>query len=135
MQHIDYDGISEAYRLDTIISLKRLMEVLHYAIKDGEISPTPIDTKFELCPSCEGRGGHSRRFGAITAEDFAEWDEESRLNYINGKYDERCEECNGDRVIEVLCGLTKEAQEFVDSYIEGVYEDASERAYERRMGL
>jgi hypothetical protein len=134
MSRIDYDGISDARRQDSIITFTRLKEALLDAINDGEIEPCIISTRMELCSSCEGRGAHSLRFGAITSEEFAEWDEDSRSDYLRGNYDERCDECEGQNVVEVFDGLSEEAQDFVDRYIQGVYEDASDRYYERMAG-
>lgn len=63
-----------------------------------------LPAKFEVCTTCRGRGSHSQRFGAISMDDFhgPDWDEDSRESYINGDYDERCETCNGDRVVLVV---------------------------------
>lgn len=60
--------------------------------------------KFEVCSTCRGKGSHSLRFGAISAEDFMgpDWDEDSREAYCNGDYDARCDTCGGDRVVLVV---------------------------------
>ena len=46
--------------------------------------------KYEICPTCNGKGSHSLRFGAITAADREDWDDESFQDYVDGLYDEVC---------------------------------------------
>lgn len=61
-------------------------------------------TKMGVCPSCDGHGKYvnpavdSR---GLTSEDFAQ-DPDLYDNYISGVYDVRCEECNGNNVVETF---------------------------------
>lgn len=49
-----------------------------------------------ICWTCNGDGGHSRRLGAITSEDWHDnWDEDERADYMRGGYDETCQTCKG----------------------------------------
>lgn len=133
---IDYDGIQLGYEQEIIASEKRLVEALVDAVKDEEIAPFTMHMHWVICDYCEGNGGHSRRFGAITSDEFAEWDEESRHNYMSGKYDERCEACNGDGKVYVMNEnfLPEEVVRFIDTYRMGEYEDASASRAERLAG-
>lgn len=53
--------------------------------------------KWIICEHCEGEGRHSKRFGCMTMSEFMETfdDEESREDYFDGAYDERCDACGG----------------------------------------
>ena len=44
------------------------------------------------CKKCRGTGGHSARLGVINTDQV---DDEWIEDYISGKFDEVCYECNG----------------------------------------
>lgn len=46
-----------------------------------------------ICPTCDGHGKHSRRFGAMTVEELE--DEDFAEAYVAGAYDALCEDCKG----------------------------------------
>lgn len=97
-----------------------------------------IPSRFEVCPTCEGRGQHSRRFGAIAMEDFMgpDWDDDSRDDYLSGRYDERCEECQGKRVVSVAdrARCTPEQIKLIDADFESRCEMRAIEEAERRFG-
>ena len=134
--NIDYDGISLARESELNSSERRLISSLIDAMKDGEIPTVNLATVWAICDYCEGEGGHSRRFGAISAEDFAEWDEDSRHSYLSGRYDERCEACSGSGKVRVLNEdiLPAEVQEWIDGYRQDAYDSAQATYYERLAG-
>lgn len=78
------------------------MEIISF--EDAQGVEHKLPGKYEVCTTCHGRGHHSRRFGAISMEDFhgPDWDEDSREAYIRGDYDEQCETCKGQRVVLVV---------------------------------
>ena len=51
----------------------------------------------QKCPTCSGKGSHSRALGVVSPDDFSyeEWQE-----YLNGGYDSQCDTCNGTGQIE-----------------------------------
>lgn len=63
-----------------------------------------LPSKFEVCPTCEGRGKHVNRNidgNGLTREDFEE-DPDFEEAYFRGDYDVSCEECDGQRVFPVV---------------------------------
>lgn len=61
-----------------------------------------LPTHREVCGTCNGYGKHSRHIGAITAEDRdRDWSEDEFDSYMSGAYDRTCEECKGQKVIDV----------------------------------
>lgn len=72
--------------------------------EDGSGSPIEVVLKWEVCPTCEGRGSHvnpSIDAHGLTAEDFSE-DPDFREDYMRGLYDQPCNECHGRRVVPVM---------------------------------
>ena len=61
--------------------------------------------RFEVCPTCEGKGSHvnpSIDSHGITGEEWdRDWSYEDRENYMTGFYDVDCYECHGKRVVPV----------------------------------
>lgn len=57
--------------------------------------------KFEVCPTCEGKGKHVHpdidRNG-LSSEDF-DRDPDFQDDYMSGRYDVQCYECHGNRVV------------------------------------
>lgn len=78
---------------------------LTYTTRAGIEFTFEFRSKMEVCDRCEGRGTHVNPNidgNGITSSEWAEWDEESRENYMSGVYDVRCEECNGANVVAVV---------------------------------
>ena len=134
--NIDYDGIALARESELNSDERRLISYIMDSMKDGEIPTVPLNTKWVICDYCEGEGGHSRRFGAITSDEWHEWDEESRHAYMSGKYDERCENCNGDGKVRILDEdrLPEEVVNLIQWYRQDSYDSAMERYSERIAG-
>lgn len=74
-------------------------EVEHGADEDHVIQ---LPAKYEICSTCRGTGGHSLRFGAITQRDREQWDDDSFDAYMNGDYDETCDDCEGTGKVLVV---------------------------------
>jgi hypothetical protein len=58
--------------------------------------------KFEVCPTCQGKGTHvnpSIDAGGITESEWSDWDYEERETYLSGGYDVDCYGCRGQRVV------------------------------------
>jgi len=82
-----------------------------FEVNDGESDETTVHTlpaKFEVCPTCEGRGKHvnpSIDAGGIS-EDDEFWqddhDEEGYSLYHNGFYDVTCYTCGGRNVVPTI---------------------------------
>lgn len=68
--------------------------------QDGEIIEETIPSKYDVCPTCRGRGLSSAYLGTFTAEDMAE-DPDFARDYAAGRYDRECETCDGLRVVLV----------------------------------
>jgi hypothetical protein len=63
-----------------------------------------LPAKFEVCPTCEGKGTHvnpSIDGHGLTAEDFAD-DPDFEEAYFRGDYDVQCRRCKGERVVAVI---------------------------------
>ena len=76
------------------------MAIILYMDDDTERA---LPAKKEVCPSCQGHGQTSAyNIGAITADEWSDWHEDERADYLAGRYDEVCPECKGLRVIDVL---------------------------------
>lgn len=70
---------------------------------DDEDRTVKLPAEWTICSTCRGSGGHSLRFGAITASDREEnWDEDSFAAYMAGDYDEKCEPCDGTGKVLVI---------------------------------
>lgn len=136
MSKIDYDGIQLSYEAQIIESDKQLLDALLDAVKDEELAPFTFHMEWVICDYCRGNGGHSRRFGAMSSDEFAEWSDESREAYLRGAYDDRCEACDGSgKVYEMNEGaLPEEVIEFIDNYRQYAFDSASESRAERIAG-
>lgn len=80
---------------------KNLHDCVVYTEDDEE---TVLPSKYEVCPTCGGRGSYvnpSIDSHGITAEEWDTWDDEEREGYFAGYYDITCEECEGLRVVRV----------------------------------
>jgi DnaJ-class molecular chaperone len=100
-------------------------------------TPFSFPAKFEVCPTCEGKGSHvdpSIDAHGITQEEFSEWSQEEKGDYFSGTYDVPCFECEGERLVAVVDESRLSAEqrvnwEKVEKYLQ---EAAWGRAVERR---
>lgn len=130
----DFDNLKE----------KTIFELIEIAkSEDFDWPVIKFSTKFEICPTCEGRGSHvnpSIDCGGISQSEWQEWDWEDRDDYMSGRYDVVCYECKGKRVIETLdaSGSSTKFKAYLDNMVcymnEASYYDALERANELRFG-
>ena len=74
------------------------MAILLYTDDDN---PITLPERFELCPCCEGRGTSSGYLGAFTREELYD-DPDFAEDYLAGRYDRPCQECQGLRVVAVV---------------------------------
>lgn len=58
---------------------------------------THLPGGWAICPDCNGHGGSSAYLGAFTREDMDE-DPEFFEDYMAGRYDRPCPNCNGGKV-------------------------------------
>lgn len=103
-----------------------------YTDDGDEIS---LPTKWEICPTCRGKGTSSAYLGAFTGDDMRE-DPEFFEDYMNGNYDRSCDECDGTGKIEVI-DTEKLDEKTLQLLIQQQLDDAKYRAEveaERRMG-
>lgn len=102
---------------------------------DTEIN---LPTKFEVCPTCEGKGVHvnpSIDAGGLSAQDFAE-DPDFAEEYLSGRYDVTCYRCQGERVVPVV-DESRLDKETLEKFHKQQQEDEDFRRMqeaERRMG-
>ena len=102
---------------------------------EGEEQELFLPTHREVCPTCDGKGTSSAYLGAFSGDDMRE-DPEFFEDYMAGRYDRTCEECNGLRVIEVV-DIDKMPAADRALYEEHMREEASYNSMcemERRMG-
>ena len=104
-----------------------------------------VPIKFEVCPTCRGKGTHvnpSIDCNGLTAEDFAE-DPDFAEDYFSGRYDQTCNGCGGQRVVPEICedGVSGETRKLLDKVMKQLEDDRefeaqchAERMAEIRMG-
>lgn len=133
---IDYDDIQLGREADINQSELWLMEAIKDAVDDGRLSHFTFSMVWVICDYCAGNGSHSRRFGVMSSEDFAEWDTGSRESYLSGEYDATCDRCQGSGKIHQLDenSLPTEVIEFIADYRRDAWEFADVSAQERRIG-
>ena len=63
----------------------------------------PRTAKWVICGACEGEGTSSAHLGAITSDEWngPDWDDDSREDYLEGRYDKQCEKCRGTGKVDV----------------------------------
>ena len=114
---------------------------ISYVFKSGADMPVHLPGKFEVCDRCEGRGKHVNPAideHGLSRDDFDQ-DPDFEEAYFSGRYDVRCYDCNGLRVMPVVDEqkLTKREKVLYDSHCDRLADDASyawEASQERRMG-
>lgn len=105
---------------------------------DGEEIELP--TTNEICRTCDGEGKHVNPNidgHGITSEEWErDWDDESREAYFSGRYDVRCDDCDGRGVVRAP-DPKKMTPELRKAWREWQREEAEYRAEcaaERRFG-
>jgi hypothetical protein len=116
---------------------RMVVHILLWDDDDCEYS-AELPVKFEVCGTCEGRGSHvnpSIDCGGLTAEDFDE-DPGFYEDYMGGRYDQPCNECNGKRVAPVIVRwlADKETLAKLDRQRIEAEADHAERMAELRYG-
>lgn len=56
-------------------------------------------SKYEVCPHCRGEGKSSSYLGSFTQDEMDEMGDEFLEEYMAGRYDRPCPECDGRRVV------------------------------------
>jgi hypothetical protein len=72
--------------------------------EEGDEFFETLPVKFEVCPTCDGRGSHvnpSIDSGGLCSDDFHD-DPDFEEEYFSGRYDVNCYECGGKRVVPVV---------------------------------
>ena len=96
----------------------------------------PVPTKWEVCPSCKGKGSSSAHLGAFTTEEMEELGDDFKEDYLQGMYDRTCETCNGRTTVQTP-DLNQMSQEDIDHYytwLDREHQIRAIEAAERRMG-
>ena len=92
----------------------------------------------EVCSRCNGEGVHDHPAfsNGISSEEWSQWVYEEREEYMRGTYDVRCEECNGNKVVDEPNWdlMTEWQRELADKYYQEQNDYYAERDAERRMG-
>lgn len=111
------------------------MPMKQFIIGDDETVLLPV--KKEVCSRCRGEGKHVNPNidgNGITADEMEELGDEFRENYMSGLYDVPCEECKGERVVDVVdraeckrLKLTQELKAYGLSKAKSDAEDAEDR--------
>lgn len=64
---------------------------------------------WEICDRCRGNGqiDHPAFSNGITSDEWAEWGDEDRENYLSGMYDIPCPDCTAGKVkVPIIARLT-----------------------------
>lgn len=102
--------------------------------ENGDEVTHTVPIKFEVCPTCDGRGKHANPSvdcNGLSADDFAE-DPDFAEDYVSGRYDVSCYECGGRNVVPV-CADEKVSELLREKAEEDAYFRSIQEA-ERRMG-
>lgn len=91
-------------------------------------------TKMEVCGRCGGKGVRALHGLALSGEALD--DHDFMEDYMNGKYDTKCDDCHGRNVVEVLDedSLTPEALKIYRRALRECRNDNAESLSELRMG-
>jgi hypothetical protein len=95
-----------------------------------------VEGKYEVCTTCNGHGHHFRsdldeNHMVNMMEDDCDY--EGIEDYYNGRFDQVCSECKGQRVVFAPI-LPKWAEERIWDWYESEMESRACRDAERRMG-
>lgn len=114
---------------------RREREIILY-LEDGEEVQLP--TKWAICRECRGEGAHSHAIdgNGITSSEWDEWHEDEQEAYMNGDYDQPCDDCGGSGKVKVA-DLSNVNEEYKKLYFAQQCEaDLCDRIseMERKMG-
>ena len=82
----------------------KVSEDLGWFLEDLGLKIEDLPHEKIVCPVCKGKGAHvnpSIDSEGLTAEDF-EQDPDFEESYFSGAYDVRCNECDGENVIDSI---------------------------------
>lgn len=145
--HRDYSDINMERYVESKDeeNMNLVLKLEEYEDADGNYvqeATKQFPLKYEVCPTCQGRGKHvnpSIDRNGITSDEMHELGEEFRRDYLSGRYDVTCSGCLGKRVSTAvdsdrLDESQKHFLEAVQKEIEADYEFRSMQLAERRMG-
>lgn len=97
-----------------------------------------LPTRWEVCPTCDGRGSHvnpSIDAGGITAEEMHE-DPDFADSYFRGAYDVKCYQCGGRTTVPAVDwdALSPEHRAAYEKQLDDDAAYEAERLAEIRMG-
>ena len=90
--------------IKSIDNRKMLLTITVYDSDEDAEFETEVPFKYEVCPTCEGKGKHvnpSIDCNGLSAEDFYE-DPDFAEEYMEGRYDVECYCCGGKKVVPVM---------------------------------
>jgi len=122
------------YRWYETIDEKSMTATVRYHDNDGEEIVKSVPIKFEVCPTCDGKGTHvnpSIDANGLSAEDFAD-DPDFAEAYHRGDYAVTCYGCNGRRVVPIC--MDDKVQQWIDAVIQTIALHDAEVEAERRVG-
>lgn len=90
----------------------------------------PVPVKWEICSCCQGHGKSSAYLGAYTSDDMDDMDDDFIQDYIDGRYDRRCDECEGSGKVEAA-DVARMPPDMLTAWRDQEREDAAMRAEER----
>jgi hypothetical protein len=133
---VNYDDLQLDKESEINEANARLIDSLIDAMNDGEIPKVSLSFEWVICDYCRGNGGHSRRLGVISHDDWNDWSDETRHAYSRGHFDAECDACNGSGKVRELDleRVPTEVAEWIEAYRTAVYESAQESYYERLAG-
>ena len=134
--NFQFDHRTLAYAKRWWIKLDGGKALANMPIPDDEWAETEekwITVKFEVCPTCQGKGTHvdpNVDAGGLTQEDFD--DPDFKEDYLSGRFNVSCNHCNGMRVVPVPSD--EEDAKAIEGLLIEKMESARETASELAMG-
>lgn len=104
-------------------------------VPDCDISSAVLgdsDLEWEVCGTCRGRGTSSLYLGSFSTEQLWE-DPEFAEEYMEGRYDRPCPECDGRTTVQVVTEAAME-RPLVAEWFRDMSDLRAEEMAERRMG-
>jgi hypothetical protein len=94
---------------------------------EDEVGPCPF--KWEVCDECGGSGVSSAYLGSFTRDELDDAGEEFAEDYFAGRYDRKCPECDGLRVVKGYDydAMTAEQRERYDEALGAYNEELANR--------
>jgi hypothetical protein len=120
------------------IDAKNLVAYVALENEEGEEELHEVKLKFEVCPTCDGRGKHvnpSIDCNGISSQDFYD-DPDFADDYQQGMYDVTCYGCKGERVVPMMDRnrTNHKIVEMIDKQQEFDEQYEAQRLAEIRMG-